>query len=360
MPGEEVVLIWVWLFLGSALAVDKSAYLSCLAYQQVEHDPDDAHAEDCTWTIGNHEAARRLRLALSGKLALWIEDLEGDQALANLMYPELAEGWPEFDVHRPGPELAYVSQWMEARGAPLRVGATRRMLAQVIYEEARDGIEPTYGEPIRWSPQFRRRHPLPKASRLLLTLSWGRSSYTMRTGREEALIDWMLERPDHSVTLESLFRQVYRLCDGDVHLALLTAENVLSRYLFDPDRERIELILRLHPLVHTWEDRGDQFGAWYHLFGMMLYTYVEGGFAGRVAASAESFGSHVSNPPGMVEHQEDHINRIGAALGGFLRRFVRQERHHTHTDDPGALWLYSYATPNPFRAGQPTPSLRLP
>ncbi|HHO50607.1 MAG TPA: hypothetical protein ENK18_06950 [Deltaproteobacteria bacterium] len=353
-------MIWIWLAVASTHASDQEAYLTCLAYQQPAYDPDDPLAEDCTWTIGNHEAVRRLRLALSGKLALWIEDLEGDQALAELLHPELSSGWPEFDAHRPGPDLAYVSEWMEARIAPLRVRQARQMLAQVIYEEARDGIVPSYGEPIRWSRDFRRRHPLPKATRLLLTLSWGRSSYTLRTDREEILIDWLLARSDHSVTLEALFRQAYRACDGDVYLALLTAENVLSRYLFDPDRERIELILRLHPLIHTWEDRGDQFGAWYHLFGMMLYTYAEGGLAGRVAASAESFGSHVSNPPGMIEHQEDHINRIGAALGGFLRRFVRQQRWLEHTDDPGALWLYSYATPNPFEPGQPTPILRLP
>lgn len=328
---------------GDCTGLGDCDYDYCLAYQQATYDPADRVAEACTWAIANHRRWHRFSLAVTGHLEQWLwGDLAKDRAAAEQLHPEFAGLYPTYDEHLPDPEPVFDSAWMEGRDKPIRLDAARAMLDQVLLEESRAGRPPKPGEPIRWSPEFHRHHPNPQFSRILVTLTFGASSRLLRTGREQELVDWIEAQPAHSVTIEGLFRSSYRACDGDVYLTLLTAENVLSRYFLDPDRARLAYLTRLRPITNTWADRGDAFGAWYHLFGMMLYSYARGGFAGWVTGSAEATGSRISNPPGEVERQEGYVNLAGARLGAWLRRRVRTGEWEERPDDPRVLAESAY------------------
>jgi hypothetical protein len=299
---------------------DRYAY--CLAYQQGAWDPADATAEACTFVLLDHRRLARGWLAATGQLDVWLDGYRTDRAAARARFPEFTDRFPAFDARAGAPTLAWVSWWMEGRSPPIDVEAAARMLDEVLRSEALAGRPPRATPLPGWSPAFRRRHPGPRLDRLLVTLAGGTSSQFLRTGAEEALVAWIFAQPRDSITLEALFRATYRLHDGDVSLALLCAENVLSRYFLEPDRDDLALVDRLRPLVDTFEDRGDQFGAWYHLFGAMLYTFDKGRLRGGFAAAVETAGSRFANPAGEVELQEGHVNRAGVHLGAHLRQRV--------------------------------------
>jgi hypothetical protein len=317
-----------------AAPVSEQRYLECLAYQQPRYDPADPEAESCTWAIADYRRFHRFSLAVRGHLDEWLIELSADRARAVALHSGRAEGFPAFDAHLADPAPGFDSSSMEGRSPPIDVAAAEQMLTQVLFEESQGGRPPRPGDPIRWSSDFRRRHPNPQFSRLLVTLTFGMSSRMLRTGQEEGLVAWLGSQPDDSVTIEGLFRTSYRLADGDVYLALLTAENVLSRYWMDPDRDRLLYLRKLRPIIDTYENRGDHFGAWYHLFGTMLFGYARGSSAVWVASAAETLGSKISNPPGVVEVQEGHINRAGGRLGLHLRDLVRSRALTAHVDDP--------------------------
>lgn len=322
---------------GRGAPIEEARYLECLAYQQAAYDPADPEAEACTWAIADYRRFHRFSLAVTGRLSDWLEELAVDRARALALHPEPAVGFPEYGAHVVGPSPVYESSWMEGRSTPIDVRAAEEMLTQVVFEEWRAGRPPTAGDPIRWSKDFHRRHPNPQFGRLLTTLSFGMSSRLLRTGREEALLAWLGAQPDDAVTLEAMFRAAYRAADGDVYLALLTAENVLSRYWMDADRDRLLFVHKLRPMIDTYEQRGDNFGAWYHLFGTMLFGYARGSSAVWFAGTAETVGSKISNLRGVLEIQEGHVNRAGARLGLHLRQLVRGGDYQAHVDEPGLL-----------------------
>jgi hypothetical protein len=329
-------------------AADRYAW--CLVYQQRGFDPTDAAAEACTFLLLDHRRMHRMWMAGTGHLDEWLDEYRSDREAALERFPEFADGFPTYADRSPEPRLVWVSWWMEGRTPPIDVDGARRMLDEVLREEALAGRPPTTSPPARWSGGFRRRHPWPHFDRLLVTLAGGTSSQFLRTGTEEELVAWIAAQPPDSVTLASLFRATYRLHDGDVYLALLCAENVLSRYFLEPDRDALALHDHLRPLIDTFEDRGDQFGAWYHLFGTMLYSFSHGAGRGAFAGWMETFGSRFSNEPGEVELQEAHVNRIGVALGAHLRRRVARWGAETLPVDPGALAEEAYMDRDEFGA----------
>jgi len=336
-------------------------YELCLAYQQADHDPADPIAEDCTWSVATFGVIGRLRRAFAGNLEVWINQFGDEQAIADARYPQFQGRFPVPDEHVGPPRARYVSWWMEGRSAPMDPAATERMLGQVIREEAQAGRTPRPGERARWSRRFRKRHPGPKVDRLLTTLSHGRSSYVLRSGHEGEVVAWILDQPAASVTPDALFRVAYRAADGDLYRTLLTLENVLSRGFLDPDRQRRRLQAHLAPIIDTWDDRGDNFGAWYHLWGLTLYTYCRGAVLGGIAGSAESRGSHITAGPEHSEAQEDHINRLAVRLGRFLRRLVRRGDWRELPDDPEATSPDAYMSLDDFPMyrswlGEPSPT----
>jgi len=311
------------LLLGVALAgrAPSEEYLRCMAYQQTEWAPNDPEAEDCMATILYEGGWTRLFRSVGGGLDAWLAEYRQHQRLADTRFPPPEGSWPETGELRPEPELAEVERWGEGLRDPFRKDALRPMLSEALLQLSRDGLSLHPGEPIRWTPRYRKKHPLPMTSRMLVTLAFGRTSYFLRTGREEALWDWILEQPDDSIIVPDLLMQSLRLCDGDVRMALLTIENLLSRHFLHEERGRLQHVAKLRPITNTWNHRGDRFGPWYHLFGMVLYTFEHGGGKGRYVAWWESFGSKYSQPH-VDARQESFINRAGARLGKHLKDLV--------------------------------------
>lgn len=229
---------------------------------------------------------------------------------------------------------------IEGRKDPIRVEEAAKMLTQIIASESAAGIPPRFGEPHAWSREFLTQYAgLPgnfaytRFSKLLMALSSGVTARFMATDKELPLLTYLLGRPDRSVTLHELFRKSYQLNDGDVYLALLTAENVLSAYWRSPQRENRAVTRKLKPIANHYQDRGNTFGEWYHLLGIMLYGYVSGKPA-HVVAYVESLGNNIlSRAP--AETQENKINRQGAALGVRLREIVRKKKYAGFHEDVG-------------------------
>jgi hypothetical protein len=309
------------LALAFAGASPSEDYLRCMAYQQPTWMPDDPVAEDCMATILYEGGWARLFRSVGGGLDAWLAEYRHHQRVADARFPRAPESWPDTDTLRPEPTLAEIPGWGEGHRDPFRADALRPMVAEVLDQLSRHGTDIHPGTPIRWSKRYRKKHPVPMTSRLLVTLAFGRTSYFLRTGHEEALWDWILAQPDDSISVPALLTTSLRVCDGDVRQALLTIENLLSRHFLHDDRDRLRHVAKLRPITNTWGHRGDRFGSWYHLFGMVLYTFEHGGAKGRYVAWWESFGSRYSQPQ-LEERQETFVNRAGARIGKHLLELV--------------------------------------
>jgi hypothetical protein len=109
--------------------------------------------------------------------------------------------------------------------------------------------------------------------------------------RAEALHDWLLAQPDHSVGPDALFLQSLRIADGNVWDALTAGWNVLASGRTDGGRERnylprMQKLMDLRgdsallPVLHNlndshyqWTSKADNFSAWYHFWGTMLSAF---------------------------------------------------------------------------------------
>lgn len=221
---------------------------------------------------------------------------------------------------------------IEGRRPPFSSKHLLRMLKQVIVEERQRGVLPTAGEIHQWSPQHKRELRrefwiLARFSKVLVALTRGVSSSFLVTGTESQLIDYLITRPTQSVTIEEMFRTSLRINQGNVYLTLLTIENVLSRYWTDPQRDKRLVTTKLKDITN-YHYKTDKFGAWYHLFGMMLYGYVEGAFRARLVGGTETVGSQILS--GFEdERQETYINARGGRIGARLRRFIVRKHYET-------------------------------
>lgn len=215
---------------------------------------------------------------------------------------------------------------IEGRDNPINRVGLINALKQVIVEEYRNnGFFPHSGIFHQWAPGFKQEHAsdalfsLP-FSKLLVALAVGKSYLYMKTGTEAALVNAILKYSRNSLTLPQLFKISYRLNRGDIYLSLLTIENLLSYHWMYTNREMLAPITRLRPINNFYMDRGDKFGSWYHLFGLILYGHVKGNVKGKFVGWVESIGSHIMG--GESEPQEDWINGEGAPIGAALRKFV--------------------------------------
>lgn len=230
---------------------------------------------------------------------------------------------------------------------PFRIGKTlpfdyERLLNQCgeIMVRHYPDIYPTLGEEHEWSPEARRYlyygfwhrvwrygicgqkdFPMPAflRSKLLLCLAFGWTSRYCVTGQERALEERILSYPDHSVRIHDLFDESYVLNDGNLYLTLLTCENVLAG---DPHRWRRQhdaLQQKLSYIRHDSKELGDNYGAWYHLFGAALYGLVRPEFVSLFVVNTESFGSLFIEG---ADRQESLINHFGAVFGSRLRRMI--------------------------------------
>ena len=223
-------------------------------------------------------------------------------------------------------------------------------------------IVPTLGEEHRWSPEAKRylvygfwhrfgRHifrkqkefpsPLFFRSKLFLLLACGWTSRYAVTGQEAALTERILKYPDGKMQLHHMFQESYVLNRGNLYLTLLTAENVLAGNPYRVDRENDPIQKKLAYLRHDSLQMGDNYGAWYHFFGISMYALVRAGVVSRAVAEIESLGSLFLEGK---DKQEDYINRYGAIFGKKFKKMFKDQ-----------LWLKAleqnertdYMLPNP-------------
>ncbi|MBF0409129.1 MAG: hypothetical protein HQM10_17405 [Candidatus Riflebacteria bacterium] len=161
--------------------------------------------------------------------------------------------------------------------------------------------------------------PLFCRSKLFLLLGCGWTSRYAFTGYENMLVKYIMSRPDRSVQLHDVFREAYRLTLGDVYLTMLTAENVLAGNPYRPDRDKDPLQKKLQYIRNDSAPLGDNYGAWYHFYGIALYGMVRTPFVAAAVGEIESLGSIFLEG---FDKQEDYINRLGAIFGRKLNRLV--------------------------------------
>jgi hypothetical protein len=133
------------------------------------------------------------------------------------------------------------------------------------------------------------------------------------------MLDYIFSQPDRSIAPESLFQKGLQLTEGNVALALITIENILSRYWLAKDREQLLLTQKLIPFKNS----NDTFGHWYHLFGIMVYGYEKSAFTAAIIGTTEQMGSIVLSGFRDLDRMEGKINRQGGSVGAKLRKHIK-------------------------------------
>ena len=203
-------------------------------------------------------------------------------------------------------------------------------------------IHPTIGEEHEWSPEAKRYMvygywhrlwrritgqqrdfpcPLLMRSKLFLCLACGWTSRYCVTGQEEALTERILSYPDRSVRIPDMFAESYVLNQGDVYLTFLTCENVLAGMPHRYGRENDPLQQKLTYIRHDSMEAGDNYGAWYHFFGIALYGMVRTDIVGLAVADIENMGSFFYEGP---DRQEGLINHHGALFGYRFKQMMEE------------------------------------
>jgi hypothetical protein len=255
--------------------------------------------------------------------------------------PKLLEKYPEFapvveelnvvDKTYIAYNLEDYPVQLEGKQDPFDPKKLTLMMKQVISEEfAENHLTPSEGRIHEWDPELKKKlkKKFPffgRMSKLLIALACGVSYQYLRTDKEIELTQYILTRAQNSITIEEMFRQSYRLNQGDVYLSLLTIENVLSRYWTDSQRDQRAVTTRLKDITN-YNYRTDKYGAWYHMFGMMVFGYSKGALRAKLVGMEETLASRVLDMD-TDETQEDFVNSKSGKIGAELRRFVRKEGH---------------------------------
>ena len=204
-------------------------------------------------------------------------------------------------------------------------------------------IVPTPGQEHDWSPEAKDyllygfwhrlgRHILGKqqdfpspfvvGSKLFLCLACGWTARYCVTGQEKALTKRIMGYPDRGVQLHNLFEESYILNDGNLYLTFLTCENVLAGDPHRKNRQNDPMQKKLAYIRHDSKEIGDNYGAWYHLFGIALYGMLRTNLTSRSIAEIESLGSYLYEGS---DKQETYINRYGAIFGIKLKKMMKHE-----------------------------------
>lgn len=86
------------------------------------------------------------------------------------------------------------------------------------------------------------------------------------------------------------------------------------------DRENDPIQKKLAYLRHDSVQMGDNYGAWYHFFGISMYALMRSGITARAVAEIESLGSLFLEGK---DKQEDYINRYGAIFGKKFKKMFK-------------------------------------
>lgn len=219
--------------------------------------------------------------------------------------------------------------YLEGHTNPIKAKEFAYMIDQIIIDGLVDGITPKYGKVHEWSEEFKNSKSkkysvMGKFSKLLIALARGETSQYMLSGTEEQLESWILDQEVNSLYPHDLIKASYKINDGDMYLTLLSIENVLNRYWRVHNRRDLPVTIRLKPIINSFGQDGDNFGSWYHMFGIMLYGYVEGPLSARTVGGVESLGSHILGKF-EDEKQEDFVNSQGAIIGARVARSIRAD-----------------------------------
>ena len=258
---------------------------------------------------------------------------------------------------------------LQAREKGFKVGKTLsidngRLLnkcAEIMRAHA-PGIVPSLGVEHAWSPEAERYlgygywhrlwrrltrqqkdfpAPFLRGSKLFYCLACGWTSRYCITGKEDALTERILSYPDRSLQLHQLFEESYVLNRGDIYFTFLTCENVLAGHPHRKERVDDPIQKKLSYIRHDSEELGDNYGAWYHFFGIALYAMLRTGIKSVLVADTESLGSFFMEGP---DHQETLINHYGALFGHQFRKMIRNGSWQTEPE-PG--FRTDYLLPNP-------------
>ncbi len=243
--------------------------------------------------------------------------------------------------------------WIDANGnvIPFEIGKIVPIDVDRLINKMRDimyrlpEIKPVIGEEHKWSSEAQKQMftsyfarvgrllrgrekyvPMPVMfqSKLFLLLGCGWTSRYAATGQEAALEAKVMAYPDRGVQIHDLFRESYILNKGNMYLTLLTAENVLAGNPYRVDRGEAPLQKKLAYLREDSLPRGDNYGAWYHFFGIGMYGLVRPALVVRAVAEIESMGSLFLEGK---DKQEDYINRYGAIWGRKVEKMMREKTY---------------------------------
>lgn len=247
---------------------------------------------------------------------------------------------------------------LEGKENPYNVKGFEKLFQQIISEELALGTQPSAGQVHEWSDEVRKEFPghiSMRFSKLLTCLALGVSSKYLVTGQEMSLRNYLLSLEDDSATFADVFRQSYRLNQGDVYLTLLTIENLLSANWKAPEREYIGFIKKLKPMQSVTNGAGDKFGTWYHFIGTLLYGYAYGEWSAKTVGFIETIGSQILSSF-EKETQETYANHMGGKVGRILKKVVRKKSYLNFESSAKNLEASSYLNMNEdFRDRQHLP-----
>ena len=309
-----------------------------LVYQQAEYQLNDPKGDELLlWSTHDllfNQIPAYTKENFSGKGGATAIDLQKKKAAAYEKFPQylpLSETKNILieDFIALNPEHSPIP--LEGKKAPIDVKNLILMMKQVIAEEfITSALEPQLGTLHRWSPDVRKKlkkqYPiLGRMNKLLVVLSKGSSSRYLVTSNENKLTDYILSRPVNSINLEEMFRVSYRINKGDLYLTFLTVENILSAFWITPQREKRAITTRLKDITN-FNYQTDKFGAWYHLFGMLLYGHSYGASNARLVSFFEAATDKMMT--GFAkDSQENKINYIGGKIGSILRKYITKREY---------------------------------
>ena len=137
------------------------------------------------------------------------------------------------------------------------------------------------------------------------------------TGREGALREWILSRPDNSVDPLALYQASLALHGGNIWNAVLAAHQLLrnharwwatERYHFRSSREEQEALFnKLVDIRGELSERGDGFhgdhaGSWYRVWGAMLFRL---GFVADATFAARASGQELDAGARLIFRMDD-------------------------------------------------------
>lgn len=282
--------------------------------------------------------------SLTDQLSDYCQRHPDEASLYGEIYSSFGETSPE-NMEKLLVGIKNIGRPIQGRDNPINRDGFENMFAQIINEEKENGIEPSYGEPHVWSKEFLDKHgyssPMLISSKLLMALAVGETNRYMKTEKEGDLYKWILEQKEGSLELDDVIRQSYRINKGDMYKTLLTIENVLAYQWHNPGREKLPFIKRLKPITSGHEYAEDKFGTWYHLFGIMLYGYVENGFKANSIGKIEALGSKILSL-GVNKTQKSWMNKQGGLVGSDLADAIKDKSYLAHKSNPAHLEENSY------------------